>query len=113
MPAIRSAAPTYWATITPKEEHAPQVLPDQELPLRERLGENDLERSGAGVFGQCPHGDSRHQEQEEPRHELEHRPDRGRAREVRLAEEQEVVDAEEDQEQDVPRWVVEQPAKFA
>ncbi len=122
-PAPSSSEPTYWATIgphcrsaptarasgigrvqssaTPEEEHGAEVLAQQQLELGERLREDDLEQTGPRVLRQAPHGDGGHEEQVEPRQEIEHRPERCRAREERLPEEQERIGDDEDDQQHI------------
>ena len=96
-----------------QEQHLTAVLAEQQLELRDRLRQHDLERTRAHVFRQRPHRHGRHQEQQQPGKEVEHRPQGRDVVDLHLAEEQQRVHAREHDEQDVGDGLVEQRLHLA
>ncbi len=91
------------------EEEAPEVLPEDQLPLAQRLGEDELEGAAAPLLGEGSHRDRGHEEEEEPRQEIEHGAQRRLPQGERGPEVEEEVEDEEDDEEDVRRRVIEEP----
>jgi len=83
------------------------VLAEQQLELRDRLRQHDLERAAATVLGEGAHRHGGREDQEEPRQQVEHRPQRRHAVHVDLPKEEEAVHAGEHDQQDVRRGVIE------
>ncbi len=84
------------------QQHAGDELADHELPARHRQRQQDLERARATLLGPQPHRERRDQDDQQPRHPLEQRPQVGEAaREELLAPEERVErDGEERGEED-------------